>query len=636
MSDLQRRIDEFLAEFFRLNPTWATGIGDHAHDDRWPDLTAAGRRSGCLRRTAGWPSSGRCRPDGDEAIDRDLLVGELEAARFAETELREETWNPLEWVYLIGDGLFTLQAREFAPLADRLASTAGRLEGIPAVLDAARETLVGHAGRPVGRFQTETALNQLAGIDELIGDALTAADGRPTDAAVAAITLLVWRRGRDRPDRHRRPLRAPPARDRPPASEGEGRLGRELFTAKMRHTMRSATLTPERILAGAEREFVAVRAELIRLARDLWPTWRPDDPAPDDDNALVRGVLDAVAAQHPRAEDLLDFCRAENARIEAFCAERDLVGLADEPLEIRWTPVFLRSFGGAMLSSPGPLDKGQKAFFAITPMPDDWTEEQRESNLREDNDRMLRLLTIHEAVPGHYLQGVYANRCPSLVRSIFGSGLFAEGWAVYVTQVMMDVGYDADDPALLLTHWKFYLRSVTNAMIDAKIHCEGMTEERRSRSWSTAASRRRPRRAPSSTGRGCRRPSCRPTSPGRSRCGRSNARSGGGRRSRPATRAAPRRSRNRASSAGSGRRRASPTGRTSSRCWPTARRRPQSFGGSCSGSRRGAPRFVCGLAAALVGAAGAARAAGAAGAAGTGASRRGGEALRRSRSGPSR
>ena len=96
-----------------------------------------------------------------------------------------------------------------------------------------------------------------------------------------------------------------------------------------------------------------------------------------------------------------------------------------------------------MLSSPGPLDKGQKAFFAITPMPADWTEERRESNLREDNDRMLRLLTIHEAVPGHYLQGVYANRCPSIVRAIFASGLFAEGWAVYVTQVMMDVGYGA-------------------------------------------------------------------------------------------------------------------------------------------------------------------------------------------------
>ena len=214
---------------------------------------------------------------------------------------------------------------------------------------------------------------------------------------------------------------------------------------------------------------------MVRLARDLWPTWRPDEPIPADDNALVRGVLDAVALEHPAAAELLDFCREENARIEAFCAERDLIGLADEPLEIQWTPVFLRAFGGAMLTSPGPLDKGQKAFFAITPMPDDWTDEQRESNLREDNDRMLRLLTIHEAVPGHYLQGVYANRCPSLVRAVFASGLFAEGWAVYVTQVMMDAGYGADDPALLLTHWKFYLRSITNAIIDARIHTAGMT-----------------------------------------------------------------------------------------------------------------------------------------------------------------
>jgi uncharacterized protein (DUF885 family) len=90
---------------------------------------------------------------------------------------------------------------------------------------------------------------------------------------------------------------------------------------------------------------------------------------------------------------------------------------------------------------------------------------------------MLRLLTIHEAVPGHYLQGVYANRCPSVARSLFGSGVFAEGWAVYVTQVMMDVGYGADDPALLLTHWKYYLRAVVNAMIDVAIHTAGMTED---------------------------------------------------------------------------------------------------------------------------------------------------------------
>ena len=90
---------------------------------------------------------------------------------------------------------------------------------------------------------------------------------------------------------------------------------------------------------------------------------------------------------------------------------------------------------------------------------------------------MLRVLTIHEAVPGHYLQGVWSNRSTSLPRTILWSGVFAEGWAVYVTQVMMDLGYGADDPALLLVHWKFYLRAVTNAMIDVGIHANGMTEE---------------------------------------------------------------------------------------------------------------------------------------------------------------
>ena len=477
MSDFSRSVQTFLTEYFRLHPTFATAIGDHRHDSRWPDLTAGGRAERATF-TEQWLAEFAAMTDltPDEAIDRDLLLGELEAARFADSELREDAWNPLEWVYLIGDGLFTLNAREFAPLADRLASTAGRLEGLPALLEAARETLVGVGRRRVGRFQTETALNQLPGVDELIGDALAAGEAAASgDAAVAAVlprlteAVVAARIAVDAFEGHLRDVVLP-------TSTGDGRLGAALFAAKMRHTMRSETLTPDRILAEAEREFVTVRAEMVRLARELWPVWLADEPVPADESELVRCVLDAIAFDHPEADDLLDFCRAENARIEAFCAENDLIGLADEPLEIRWTPVFLRAFGGAMLSSPGPLDKGQKAFFAITPLPDDWSEEQRESALREDNDRMLRLLTIHEAVPGHYLQGVYANRCPSQVRAIFSSGLFAEGWAVYVTQVMMDMGYGSDDPALMLTHWKFYLRSVTNAIIDAKIHTAGMTE----------------------------------------------------------------------------------------------------------------------------------------------------------------
>ena len=481
MPDFGDRFASFLDEFLALHPTAATAIGDHRYDDRWPDVTDAGREAR-LEFIDRWLAEFGGLADGDltagDAIDRDLLVMELEAERFGETELRDETWDALQWVYLLGDGIFGLLAREFAPLATRLASVAGRLEGVGTVLDGAAVALKGPGdGRPVGRFQSEKALGQLPGIAELIDDALAEAEqAAADDAAVAALRprlATAAENAKAALEAFERHLRE----DVLPRSDGEGRLGADLFARKMRHTMRSESLTAEGILSAAEQEFDAVRAEMLRLARELWPRWRRGAPIPDDDGAVVREVLDAIAAEHPEAPALLDFCRAENARIEAFCRDRDLIGLVDEPLDIRWTPTFLRAHGGAMLISPGPLDKGQKAFFAITPMPDDWTPEQKESYLREDNARMLRLLTIHEAVPGHYLQGVYANRSESLPRAIFASGLFAEGWAVYVTQVMMDAGYGADDGALLLTHWKFYLRSTTNAIIDARIHTAGMTED---------------------------------------------------------------------------------------------------------------------------------------------------------------
>jgi uncharacterized protein (DUF885 family) len=474
VSSFSDNIDTFFAELFALNPLSATAAGMHGHDAEWPDLTEAGRveRLAFAKR---WSAVFEAIPaadlDRDAAVDRVLLGHVLDEMRFEDDELRQLAWDPLEWVYLMGAGIFPLLSREFAPLAERLTSIAGRLEGLPAVADAARASLVGTPdGRPVARLHTETALKQLPGIAELISDSLAEGEAAvATDPAVAAIIdrlRAAARTGTKAVATAETFLRE----DVLPRSAGEGRLGPELFAAKMRRTLRDDELTPARILERATQEADAIRVEMVRLATEMWPAWHPGEAQPATDGELVRGVLDAIAAEHQQPADLLDFCRAELGRIEEFCRANSLVGLTDEPLEIRWTPVFLRAFGGAMLDSPGPLDRGQKAFFAITPIPADWTAEQAESYLREDNDRMLRVLTIHEAVPGHYLQGAYSNLCPSLVRAVFQSGVFAEGWAVYVTQVMMDVGYGADDPAILLTHWKFYLRAALNAMIDVRIH----------------------------------------------------------------------------------------------------------------------------------------------------------------------
>ncbi len=475
----------FLVEYFEAFPVHATVAGYHRVDHRWPDMSEAGRVARLAlyerhRVAAETLPAGDLSPD--ERLDREILLELIERLRFGDATLRDEAWDPLAIVYLAGSGLFGVLSREYAPWAERGAAFAERVEGLPRLLDDALAGLIGLPDRPVSLLHLDTALAQLSGIPDLVAESLEEARRRAAtgeapglvarlEAAqgVAAAAVGRFRAGLDGSVRER--------------ASGEGRLGADLFAAKLRLTL-SSDLAPDELLRRARADHDAVRGEMLRLARELWPAWVHDTPLPDvaagdqaGEEALVRRVLDAIADEHQDPADLLDWCRAEVARIEAFCRDRGLITLAQEPLSIVWTPVFMRAYGRAFLDSPGPLDRGQQSHFFITPPADDAAPESVASYMREDNDRMLRLLCIHEGVPGHYLQLAASNASPSLIRSVFADGMFAEGWAVYVTQVMMDVGYGADDPALLLTHWKFYLRAVANAILDVGTHTRGMTEE---------------------------------------------------------------------------------------------------------------------------------------------------------------
>ncbi len=484
----ERALVAFLRDFFAGYPAAATAIGYHALDDRWGEGGEHGRRTrvAMLRRhrrsVEALDNSGL---GPSERIDRQLLLESIDELLFAEETLREGAWDPLAVVSELGTGLFTLLAREFAPWAHRGTALLARVRGIPEVLAAAREELVGLPGRPVSLLHLETALAQLEGVQALLDEGVTEARGRAGAggapdlpdlpdllegaAAAAGAALEEFRAALDVEIR--------------PRASGDGRLGAALFDQKLRFTLAS-DLSAGELLTRARRDFRVVRAEMVRLARELWPQWLPDHPMPEAaegdeeaEGAIVRPVLDAIAQEHRRPQELLEWCQAEVRRIEDFCRRRAVITLTDEPLKVTWTPIFMRAYGRAFLDSPGPLDRGLASHFWITPPDEKLGQEATESYLREDNDRMLRLMCIHEAVPGHYTQLAYSNRCPSLTRTIFVSGMFAEGWAVYVTQVLMDLGYGADDRALMLNHWKFYLRAVTNAIMDVTIHVEGMTED---------------------------------------------------------------------------------------------------------------------------------------------------------------
>jgi uncharacterized protein (DUF885 family) len=477
---------EVLDDLFRDDPVFATQIGHHAEDHRWPDLTPTGRlkRIEMLRRhRATVEALDEEELSPDERIDRRIVLEALDATLFGEETLREATWDPLSYVYLLGTGFFALLGRDYAPFAHRGQAFLFRMRAMPQVFEAARQNLLGLPGRPVSLLHTETALSQLEGLDELIEEAIARAQDDPDPDK----ELDLERRLREEAPAAReaisdfRRFLEDEARSR---AREEGRLGVDLFREKLRHTLAS-DLSPGELLARARSDYEVVRGEMIRLARELWPSLFPAESMPgsprrkgsDADADVVRRVLDAIAGEHRRPEELLDYCREEVGRIERFVRRKRLVGLPREPLNITWTPTFMRAYGGAFLDSPGPLDKGQSSYFWITPPGDDWPAERVESYLREDNDRMLRLLCVHESIPGHYLQLAWSNRSPSLARAVFSSGMFAEGWAVYVTQVMTDVGYGRRDPALLLTHWKFYLRAIINAIVDVGIHTREMPED---------------------------------------------------------------------------------------------------------------------------------------------------------------
>lgn len=476
--DFDDLVTTYLDEVLRLDPLTATTMGRHDLDDRWPDYTEAGRVARAASNER-WERAFRdLDPAGlgeDGRLDRDLVLARLAAERHALLEDPDDCWDPLAWVYALGSGLFMLLAREFAPASVRLTSLAGRLEGLPAVLDSARRRLGSDAARPVSRLHTERALLDLPGILALVDDveALAASVGaESSDAVLRGRVHEAAETARGAIDTFTAHLRDAVL----PIAVGEGRLGPARYAAKLAHTLGDPALTAPHVLAAAEHQLVAVREEMARLAAGMWPMARPGEPLPADPEVLTRAMLAVVAEDHSSADEILQVARDALVRIEAFCRERSIIGLVDEPLAVEWTPIFLRGWAQAMLSSPGPLDVGQKSFYHITPIPAEWPEEDQDSYLCEMNRHQLDVLTVHEAVPGHYLQGVYANRAGSLVRSVLADGAYAEGWAVYVTQVMIDAGYGADDPRLALAHWKYYLRAVVNAIVDIRIHTAGMTE----------------------------------------------------------------------------------------------------------------------------------------------------------------
>lgn len=466
----------FLEGYLPLSPVRATQLGDHRFDDELDEITAEARqREGAfyremldlVRRLA--PT----RFSPGKHVDAKLLRHQLEAAQWQLEVLEEWAWNPLLYTNLAGNAIYTLLAREFAPLPERLAHVAARLERMPRFLEQVRATLV---PARVPQVHAETAVAQNRGLLAILDEMVSPQVGN-LPAAEKARLEQAMERARAAVAVHQAWLE----HELLPNAKGDFRLGQELYERKLAFAL-DTPLSREEIRDRASREFERVRGEMYEVAqavyRERYPyTEFPAEPTAAYKQAVIRAALDQAYAQLPARDQIVDTVRRQLEQASAFVRDKNLVTVPDDPVETIVMPEFQRGVAVAYCDSPGPLDVGQKTFYAVAPLPADWTGEQVQSFLREYNLLSLQDLTIHEAMPGHFLQLAHANRYPSTLRAVLASGSFIEGWAVYAERMMIDQGYLGGDPLMRLVNLKWYLRAVTNALIDQGVHVGGMNRE---------------------------------------------------------------------------------------------------------------------------------------------------------------
>ncbi|QIS10319.1 DUF885 domain-containing protein [Nocardia arthritidis] len=440
------------------DPHAAYFAGDHRVDDQLPDWSLAAVRD----QTAMLREASHALAEVDELeltpedrVDHAMLQHEVDGRLFLLEDVREHEWNPL--VHNPGPLLYGLLARPFAPADERLDKLAARLDLVPDALATARVALDGDCPR----VHVETAIAQFGGVAALIRDEVPALAAqvpganvtKVSDAAIAAITEFVaWLTNR-----------------RDGTTTRTARLGRRQWDAKLWHTL-DTDLSAADLLDRAERQLEQTIDEIRSVAGELLGVAHPDDDT-------VRTALDRAAAEHPDDDTVVARAVAALADAKDFVVKHDLVTPVHDSLVVQPMPEFARGVAVAYCDPVGPLETSDiPTFFAISPTPADWPAERVASFYREYNDHMLRNLTVHEAMPGHYLQLAHARRFrgSTPARALCWSGTFVEGWAVYTEELMARYGFGG--LRVRLQQLKMRLRMTINAILDQRVHCEGMTE----------------------------------------------------------------------------------------------------------------------------------------------------------------
>lgn len=456
----------------QLNTAKGTVNLDQVLDDFSPKSLQEQRAyyRGFIARLKALPRAGM---DAQTRADLELLQNASSFALFSLDKERYYSWRPQLYPENLGNSLFSNISLEYADTATRALDLTIRLEGVPKFVDDAVANLT--ASNAIYRT---VALESIDGVVDLIkGMGADFVKGTPSQARYAeaqshAVAALAK-------------LSAYIRNDLPSKPQKDWRIGRTLFAEKWKYYLQISE-SPARMLKAAEDSMRTTRNQMLRLASPLHAQWFPAHnhtslTTHNRLNTIVSEVLARIGNEHTHRDSLVEQAARDAVMLQKFLVKNRVMSVTDfSNLKVIPTPLFMRGIYGVAGAVFAPaLQPELNTFYWVTPISKEWAEERAESKLREYNKYKMLTLTIHEAIPGHTVQGYYANLITPdwrrLLRAVFGNTPYIEGWAVYAEHVMEDMGMNGGDPVKArLTNLKGMLRIYTNAIIDIRLHTMGM------------------------------------------------------------------------------------------------------------------------------------------------------------------
>ncbi len=455
--DVGRLADEFLTALFETHPTMAASLGLHAYDGRVPDFREPARAArisalrGFASRLAAVPDASL---DDDDAHDHTLLRLAVEEELFELESLREVERNPLAFSGALDVSGYI--KRNYAPLAQRVASLVEHIRQVPDVLGTARSVLRPRVPRPFVETAVEVYEGTISFHEHDLADAVRPVGSGPdwtaferaNAEACAALRAFV---------QYLKDDLLPQATEE--FAVGEDRFGTMLRVGEM------VDLPLDRLLEIG-REDMARNAAQVQQAAARMASGVP-----------IAEVIRRQSQHHPSAGQLIPDAARALEELRAFVEEHGLVSIPSEVrCRVEETPPFAR-WAFAMMDTAGPFETATESFYYVTPPDPGWTPEQTEAWLTKFDYATLRDVGIHEVYPGHYVHFLHMKHVPRRVRQVLTSYSFVEGWAHYCEEMMLDAGYGRDDPGLLMAQLAEALLRNVRFVVSIEMHTRSMRVE---------------------------------------------------------------------------------------------------------------------------------------------------------------